>query len=32
MDLIRTSIPDEYDPMLYWHIFLSILRVSVDSK
>ena len=26
-DLIRTSIHDEYDLMLIWHVFLSILRV-----
>ena len=26
-DLIRTSIHDEYDLMLCWHFFLSILRV-----
>jgi len=26
-DLIRTSIHDEYDLMLFWHMFLSILRV-----
>ena len=26
-NLIRTSIHDEYDLMLFWHIFLSILRV-----
>ena len=25
--VIRTSIHDEYDLMLCWHIFLSILRV-----
>ena len=26
-DFIRTSIHDEYDLMLVWHIFLSILWV-----
>jgi hypothetical protein len=26
-DFIRTSIHDEYDLMLFWHFFLSILRV-----
>ena len=31
-DLIRTSIHDEHDLMLLWHIFLSIVWVSMDSK
>ena len=31
-NLIRTSIHDEYDLMLFWHIFWSILRVQMNSK
>jgi hypothetical protein len=31
-DFIRTSIHDEYDLMLFWHVFLSILRVYINSK
>ena len=31
-DLIRTSIPEEYDLMTSWHTFWSILRVKMNSK